>query len=270
MIRKCFTINQNRTLEEIKSYEDHLVKTGIFQGCEIFYPYDTSKEQYENYVKEIKDLMKYDNFEIVCHLPHGIQNNIASYTNLEEIMNRYYKAIDFSAMFNIKKLTLHPGDCDGTLTKEEATKLSISNVMKMKDYAKKYGMTIMIENLVGSNQLCLTKEEMLSYLSHFNNEVKLTFDCGHCNASQTPSKSEVNDFVKLLKDYLWHVHISDNNGTTDQHGPIGSGYIDFVSFFQTLKNIGYQGLYSSEVLFKTYEDLMSTANKVMEIEKELE
>ena len=38
-MRKCFTINPNRSVEEIKSYEENLVKTNIYQGCEIFYPY---------------------------------------------------------------------------------------------------------------------------------------------------------------------------------------------------------------------------------------
>lgn len=267
MIRKCFTINPLRTKEDILSYEEHLIKTNLFVGCEIFYPYNVSNEQYQDYCDGIKSYLKYDNFEIVCHLPHGKENNIASYNNLDNIMNRYYKAIEFSAMFNVHKLTLHPGELDGTLSKEEAIKLSIENVKKLSSFCKQYNMTIMIENLVGSNELCLTKEEMKEYLEHFDHQVLMTFDCGHCHASHTLNKTPINEFVLYLKDYLAHLHLSDNHGLKDEHQTLGSGTIDFVSYFQTLKNLNYQGLYSSEVLFNSYEDLILTSKKIDEIEK---
>lgn len=267
MIRKCFTINQHRTKEKIKSYEDNLVKTGLFKGCEIFYPYDVSVEQYNDYVNQVKEFLKYQDFEIVCHLPYGRINNVASFENIDEIMERLYKAIDFSAMFNVHKLTFHPGELDGTLSKEDAIKQSLKNVRKLIDYAKKYNMTLMIENLISSKELCSTKEEMKAYLEALNNEAKLIFDCGHCHASKSPNKNEIIDFVKLLKDELYHIHISDNDQSTDKHGKIGSGTIDFVTYFKTLKEINYQGLYSSEVIFHSYLDLIETSNKIDEIEK---
>ena len=44
-MRKCFTVNPNRTKEEIAAYEV-LLKNNIYQGVEIFYPYkkDTKTE----------------------------------------------------------------------------------------------------------------------------------------------------------------------------------------------------------------------------------
>ena len=44
-IKQCFTINQHRTTEEFNSYEE-LIKQGLFQGIEIFYPYDKTEEQW--------------------------------------------------------------------------------------------------------------------------------------------------------------------------------------------------------------------------------
>lgn len=270
MIRKCFTINPARTLDDIKSYEENLIKTNIFQGCEIFYPYNVNCEQYENYIKGVKNYLKYPNFEIVCHLPYGKDNNLASYYNLDSIMARYYKAIDFASQFNVCKLTLHPGELDGSLSRKEATQLSITNVKKLADYAKKYKMTIMIENLVGKHELCLTKEEMKEYLDSFDNrEVKLIFDCGHCNVANNKLNNAINDFIFYLKDYLYHIHISDNKGQTDAHQRIGTGNIDFKSYFQKLKDLDYHGLYSFEVLFNTYQDLIKTACQVDEIDKTL-
>ena len=48
MIRKCFTVNPNRTKEEINSYEV-LLEKGIYVGVEIFYPYQKSLEHIEMY-----------------------------------------------------------------------------------------------------------------------------------------------------------------------------------------------------------------------------
>ena len=48
MIKRCFTINQNRTTEEFQSYEK-LIKEGLFQAVEIFYPYDKTLEEQKEY-----------------------------------------------------------------------------------------------------------------------------------------------------------------------------------------------------------------------------
>lgn len=269
MIRKCFTINPARTKDDILSYEENLIKTKLFSGCEIFYPYNVSEKQYNDYIEGVKSYLKYQDFEIVCHLPYGRDNNLASLNNIDEIMTRLKKGMDFARMFNVHKLTIHPGELDGTVSKEEAINLSIKHVMELVEYANKYDMTIMIENLVGSHELCLTKEEMLDYLSHFNHQVMMTFDCGHCHASHTNNKTPINDFVIALKDYIAHLHLSDNYGTTDEHQVLGSGTINFESYFETLRTIKYNGLYSSEVLFKDYKDLINTSNKIDEIENKI-
>ena len=43
------------------------------------------------------------------------------------------------------------------------------------------------------------------------------------------------------------------------HAAIGVGNIDFKTYFAKLAAIGYQGLYSSEVLFNSADDLLATA-----------
>lgn len=266
MIRKCFTINQNRSLEEIKSFEEKLIKTHIFQGVEIFYPYDCSKNHYDDYVKGIKNFLKYPDLEIVCHLPHGVNNNLA--TKDENVIKRMKKAIDFANMFGVKKLTLHPGSIVQNKTREEATMIVIENIKNLTNYANQYHMTIMLENLVGENELCLTKEEMQYFLNQLPG-VKFIFDCGHCHASRTKQQTSIVDFVESLKNDLLHLHLSDNDKTKDMHAKIGIGTIDFATYFKVLKKINYKGLYCSEVLFNTAEDLIETAKIIDEIDAKI-
>ena len=95
MIRKCFTVNPNRTKEEINSYEV-LLEKGIYVGVEIFYPYQKSFEHIEMYKENIKKYLKYPNVEMVCHLPYGKDNNLASLYNIDILLKRFKEAIDFS------------------------------------------------------------------------------------------------------------------------------------------------------------------------------
>lgn len=267
-MRKCFTINPFRSKEDINSYEEKLVKTKLFSGCEIFYPYNTSLEQAKMYEEEILKYTRYDNFEIVLHMPYGNDNNIATNQNIDIVMNRLIKAIDFASKFNVKKLTLHPGCEDETMPRFEAIQKSIENVQKLCDYAKKYQMTIMIENLVSSKELCLTIEEIKDYIRLVNRDnCKFILDCGHYNVAN--HHKDLKEVVDTMKDHLVHLHLSNNNSLSDQHQNLRNGNIDFINYFKYLKEINYQGLYCSEVLFKTVDDLIKTSDDLDRLEQGL-
>lgn len=264
-MRKCFTINPMRSKEEILSYEEHLVKTNVFSGCEIFYPYNVSEEQKSMYSEVIKVFTKYLDFEIVLHMPYASDSNLA--IKSREIMNRMYSSIDFAKDYGVKKLTLHPGFLTDNVSRLDATNISIKNVQKLCDYAKKYGMAIMIENLVGKHELCLTEDEILDYLHQVNKDnCKFILDCGHYNVSN--NNKDLKDIVYKLKDYLYHLHLSNNYGLRDEHASLDKGNIDFKAYFKYLCDINYQGLYCSEVLYKTYEDLLITS-KLMDSYREV-
>ena len=258
MIRKCFTVNPNRTKDEIQDYEKCL-KSGVFHGCEFFYPYNKDEEHKKTYIDSLKKYLKYD-CEFVCHLPYGKLNNLATYQNLEEVMQRFYDAIDFASNLPTIKLTLHPGELDGTLSKVDAINLSCLNIKKLCQHAAKYNMIIMLENLIGTHELMKTPEEYFEIKEKINEpNLKFIFDVAHYHTSHQENKN-INLFVEKVKEDLMHLHISDNNGLTDMHAKIGKGNIDFYSYFKKLEEIGYNGLYSSEILFNTSDELFENAN----------
>lgn len=265
MIRKCFTVNPNRTKEEINSYEV-LLEKGIYVGVEIFYPYQKSLEHIEMYKENIKRYLKYPNVEMVCHLPYGKDNNLASLYNIDILLERFKSAIDFSNIFGIKKLTLHPGCLDGTVSREEGVRLASIHIKELCVYAKKYNMTIMLENLIGENELMRTVEEYFELKKLINEEnLKFIFDAAHYHASKFCDNTfDIIQFLDQVKDDLYHLHISDNDGTKDMHARIGLGTIDYKAYFKALKEVGYNGLYSSEVLFNSVDELITTANDMDE------
>ena len=263
MIRKCFTVNPNRKKEEIDDFSK-VLKNGTYVGCEFFYPYNKTEEEKLCYLNSIKEYLKYD-IEFVCHLPYGKLNNLATYDNIEEVLHRLKDAIDFASNMPVTKLTLHPGELDGTLTKEEAIKVASKHIKELCIYAKKYNMIFMLENLGGKHELMKTPEEYIELKTLIDEDnVKFIFDVAHYHSSYADkiyNKSIVN-VIKTLKDDLYHLHISDNDGTRDSHSKIGEGNIDFKEYFNCLREIEYQGLLSSEVLFNTSEELMATSDKI--------
>ena len=155
MIRKCFTVNPNRTENEILDYE-RCLSDGTFVGCEFFYPYNKDEQHRIKYIECLKRYLKYD-CEFVCHLPYGKFNNLATYENLEEVLQRFYDAIDFASQLPTVKLTLHPGELDGSLSKKEAIDLACKNIKKLCQYASKYNMIILfvrkIQQKAGDHKL---------------------------------------------------------------------------------------------------------------------
>jgi sugar phosphate isomerase/epimerase len=57
----------------------------------------------------------------------------------------------------------------------------------------------------------------------------------------------IRPFLEALGDRLGNVQISDNNGITDEHLPVGEGTVDFAGLIRQLKKINYQGTLSLSV-----------------------
>lgn len=252
MIKKCFTINQNRTTKEFKSYEE-LIKEGMFQGIEIFYPYDKTILELETYKQNVFSLMKY-NLEVVLHLPHGYMSNLLNPSTYDVVLDRFKKAIDFSKLFGVKKLTLHLGGFDGNqnVSRKELINNSIENVKILADYC--FPAFLMIENMPGDNELGYSPDEIKYIIEQSQrNNVKFIFDFGHANVSEY----EITEYIDKLKNYLMHLHISDNDSTRDQHKPIGTGNIDYKNVFKLLPF--YHELYCLEIIYNSSNDLRKYA-----------
>ncbi|MGD0918283.1 MAG: sugar phosphate isomerase/epimerase [Thermodesulfobacteriota bacterium] len=89
------------------------------------------------------------------------------------------------------------------------------------------GIRISLENHIERDpnlMIALVDEVKSSYLG-------LCFDIGHCNlfSSVLPA-----DWISKMGHRLFHVHLHDNDGTADQHLPVGKGKIRFQPIFKAL------------------------------------
>ena len=259
MIKCCFTINQHRTTEEFLSYEK-LIKEGFFQAVELFYPYDKTTEQQKLYEENAKNLMKYD-IEFVLHLPFGFRNDLLNEAEYDTIIQRMKDAIDFGEKFSVNKYTLHLGGYkNNELGRKYFVDKCVETMKILCDYA--YPSYIMIENMPGFNELGYAPEEIKTILEQTNkSNAKFIIDFGHANVSEY----KIKDYIYTLKDYLIHTHISDNDGSCDQHKPIGFGNIDYKEIYSLMNEINYKELYCLEIIYHTSEELKNYQKKLLEI-----
>jgi sugar phosphate isomerase/epimerase len=62
-------------------------------------------------------------------------------------------------------------------------------------------------------------------------------DTGHQHAQ----KENLSLAVKKMKNRVFFVHLSDNDGRDNLHLALGDGSIDWKAFFAALREVGYQG-----------------------------
>lgn len=249
-MKKCFTINEFRSEKEILSYY-YLIEKDFYQAIEIFYPYKTNDAQRIIYEKAIANLVnRFPKIEVVCHLPFGANESLALSDFREKTFILLKEALLFASKFRVKKTVLHLGK---VLNNEmRITKELIYALKELCDYASQFEIKIAIENMPSSNELGYSPWEIKEILSLVEkNNLGFIYDTGHGNVS----KYSVSDYFSLLSSRLWHIHINDNNQKNDEHKRIGLGNIDFLHFFEETYKINYQGLYCSEILYQTANDL---------------
>ena len=266
-MKKCFTINCMRKKEDFIGY-DKIISEGLFQGVELFYPYNVDESQAKLYEEEVRKLLnKHQDIEVVLHLPHGGVNNLVNKDGSKnnDIYERMIGAINFANKFNVHKLTLHLGSSfkDDGVSRAMLVDGVILVLKELCDYAKRYKMNVMIENMPRDSELGYSPDEILYIINNVGKDnLKFIMDTGHAHVSSY----ELSLYVEKLKDYLYHMHFSDNHGISDEHKPIGEGNIDFKSLFIDLKKVKYNELHCLEILFNDYTDLIRYAKKIDEFD----
>ncbi|NLM03405.1 MAG: sugar phosphate isomerase/epimerase [Clostridiales bacterium] len=152
-------------------------------------------------------------------------------------LERFKECIDFAKDIGGKKITIHPGEsvCFTQTDKKiylidvyakEYKKIFRESLIELRDHAKDE-VEVCIENVGNFNQLIKdVLEELIP-----QGGLYLTWDIGH-----SYGKQEDIDFFKKNREYIRNCHIHDHNGKQD-HQVIGDGNIDFIEYFQILKDM---------------------------------
>ncbi len=110
------------------------------------------------------------------------------------------------------------------------------------DIAEKEGLRLCVEPRVGES--VSNTDAMLMLLRDVNSSnLGVVFDTAHLFAQ----KEILPLSVVKLKDRIFYVHVSDNDGRENLHLGLGSGAISWEILIATLRQIGYEGYVGIDV-----------------------
>ena len=120
--------------------------------------------------------------------------------------------------------------------------------------AAQLGVTVVLEHVpfAGGNQL-----EMISAILDKLPLLRFHLDSGHAMLER--GHDRWNEYLDHLGHKLLHVHLSENDGSSDQHLPLGSAprsTTDWPSHIKQLKATGYDGTITLEVFAPEREHLL--------------
>jgi sugar phosphate isomerase/epimerase len=193
--------------------------------------------------------------------------NLASLNPLirEASARQLLECLQFAHDLGAEVVVTHPGELPGDYPKELLS-LSRENLIgsleEALELAEELGVTLALENKArGRNRgLIQFPEEHLGLIEALESpNCRAAFDIGHAHTFGL-------DLIKYLEEilpYLVEVHLHDNDGSGDQHRPLGTGTIDFQPLFESLARGGYCGplileMDSLEALRQSKEYLIRT------------
>lgn len=189
------------------------------------------------------DLLDSYQIELTVHSPLS-DINLASHnqsirdSSIEEVK----KSMDRAVQWNADLVVVHPGSMPimGKKIEERIFKYNLESLKECADYARDSGIYMCVENMpVIESLLYQDLNELNSLLEEL--DVYMTLDVGHAHNSGF-SPSQMFSYPRIK-----HIHLSDNDGTFDQHNALGSGSIDFDLIFKNIEKSKYDGILVVEV-----------------------
>jgi sugar phosphate isomerase/epimerase len=148
----------------------------------------------------------------------------------EATMSRFHQIFEIAGILSPRVVVFHSGyeKWKYALNTDIWLEKSLLTWQPLNEAASAVGAKIAIENIFEDepSSLKLLMESMDS--ENFG----VCFDTGHFNLF---SKTPIADWMSALNPYIVELHLHDNDGTSDQHLPMGEGSFDFRRFFDLLE-----------------------------------
>lgn len=162
------------------------------------------------------------------------------------------KWINYAHELNIPYLVIHPGGNQGTKIEEEEAViygLNIESFRHLGNIAGELGVSLCLENMQERENRGLRRLGAYIYdLNEIIDEIGLDsigicFDTSHANVTGLDMYHAISECGKRL----FATHISDNDGSGDQHKMPFGGSIDWQKVISGLSNIGYNKAFNLEI-----------------------
>ena len=192
-----------------------------------------------------------------CHAPFGPRLDLSSEDRSVTTagLKSLGSLLEPCAKLGVETIVVHPNQAPNGQTKQqaEASKARIRQSMETAgDIARPFGLRIAFENMLsaGRSQPCGTMAQLYRLVDGLPSNVGLCLDTGHAFANGL----DLADEVRAANERLIALHVHDNDGEIDRHWPPGRGAVDWLPFLETLRDTGFSGAWTLEILARGDED----------------
>jgi sugar phosphate isomerase/epimerase len=220
--------------EKLENILSHLEELKV-DFCEIIneYPYhQVGSDELESF-----------QIEVTIHAPLS-DINLASPNRAirKASIQQIKRSMDLARSLDTEVVVVHPGQMPilGRDLEDRVLGYNQDSLAECALYATDCGVTMCVENMPCIDGLLFQDLEELDRLVR-EVDAHITLDVGHAHNNSIPPKE------MLKSSRVKHVHLSDNDGSFDQHHALGSADIDFKSIISHLQELNYQGILVVEV-----------------------
>lgn len=188
-----------------------------------------------------------DRHDLSAHQAHALLHaNVAAAEDegRECDIQRLMSHITLSARLGVKQLVMHPGGYTPSLGTPGniAIRHNIAAFRRLGDAAGEKGIQIGVENLPFRG--AASAQDMLNLLEAIDHPaIGITLDTSHANMCGL----DIAQMIHAFGSSLVATHISDNNGSGDQHLTPGGGTIDWPAVMAALRRTDFRGDLNLEI-----------------------
>lgn len=216
----------------------------MHMNCSI---YLTAHKMLDDYKKDqiakLKGFFDENGLSKIIHGPFLDLNFGSLDRRIREVsLERCIETLEIAKLLDSEYITFHSGYRPTPYRKyrDEWLKNSIQMWKEYVGIAEKENIKINIENALEQTPELLI--ELVDRVGSAN--FRLCFDAGHFNAfSELPP---LKAFDMLPPEKIGEIHLSDNDGTDDQHLPLGEGNIELDTLFKKIEALKIEPIFTSE------------------------
>lgn len=146
----------------------------------------------------------------------------------------YQQMIEFGVRFRVK--------VDPRFSWEPQWQVMVESFRILAEKALQAGLKFCLEPRVG--EMISNTDAALRLFDHVRHpNLGFVLDTGHLHAQ----KEILPLSVEKLKERIFYVHLSDNDGKTNEHLGLGKGTVDFEGVFLALKKHGFSGMVGLDI-----------------------
>jgi sugar phosphate isomerase/epimerase len=215
----------------------------------------------ERRIDELKDAVESHNAFLLVHSPYYLEIAHPYEEVRRGALKEALKILEVSRKLESTSATFHPFT-PGWLAsiKEKARELNVVGFRELVKHGRELGVQILVENV---DHGAFRSPPDIRYLLDHVDGLLMTLDVGH---------SVINGGLEKLKSYLKkcgkeivHMHIHDNDMSSDLHLPIGAGRIPWPEVLGEISN--YRGTVTLEVHSSDPDYLRISKEKILSILK---